>query len=100
MNGKLLFVLLGVLIVTQLSTASKSSGNNMGSSGNYGSNGQNGQVIEEKTVIVTKTQGGSSGYGNAQDNPGYGSEYLLIAIALKQVLGFFFITDSGGYGKK
>lgn len=86
MNGKLLFVLLGVLIVTQLSTASKNSGNNMGNSGNYGYNGQNGQVIEEKTVIVTKTQGGNPGYGNAQNNPVYGSKYSIITTARKQVL--------------
>lgn len=99
MNGKLLFVLLGVFIVTQLSTAHKNSGN----SGNYGSNGQNSQVVE-KTVIVTKTQENNPGYGNemtnvnkysektnVQTNPGYNSEYLIILSTVKQVLRFIFL---------
>ena len=64
MKGKLLFVLLGVLIVTQMSTAWKNSDNYGNSGSNYGSNGQNGQVVQEKTVIVTKTKEGNTGYGN------------------------------------
>lgn len=69
MIGKLLFVCLALLVVTQMSTARKNSGNNFGSNGQ---NGQNGQVIEEKTVIVTKTQEAGSGYGNGQNFQGYG----------------------------
>lgn len=100
MNVKLLFVLLGVLIVNQLSTAHKNSGN----SGNYGFNGQNGQVVE-KTVIVTKTQENNPGYGNemtnvntysektnVQSNPGYNSKNLIIISAFKQVLRFIFLN--------